>query len=119
MGALSYALDMIAPFGELVRIAGGHHEKLDGTGYPRGFTAADIRLETRSITTADIFDAMSGDRPYRAAVPVQETLVMMERAVGSALHARCMRALRRVASRVEAKIPTLAPPDPVDDSMAA
>jgi HD-GYP domain-containing protein (c-di-GMP phosphodiesterase class II) len=109
----------IAPFAELARIAGAHHEKLDGTGYPRGLTAADIPLETRIITTADIFDAISADRPYRAAVPVEETLAMMQNAVGTALDARCMTALRRAAMRVEAEFTTQAPPDPVADSMVA
>ena len=94
-------LSGIAPFAELARIAGSHHEKLDGTGYPRGLSAPDIALETRIITTADIFDAISADRPYRAAVPVGQTLVMMDKIVGTALDARCMEALRHAASQVE------------------
>ena len=94
-------LSGIAPFAELARIAGAHHEKLDGTGYPRGLSAPDIALETRIITTADIFDAISADRPYRAAVPVDKTLAMMDKIVGTALDARCMDALRLAAQNVE------------------
>jgi HD-GYP domain-containing protein (c-di-GMP phosphodiesterase class II) len=96
-------LSGIAPFAELARIAGAHHEKLDGTGYPRGLKAADIPLETRIITTADIFDAISADRPYRAAIPVDQTLAIMETCVGTALDARCMTALHRATVRVEAQ----------------
>ena len=112
-------LSGIAPFAELARIAGAHHEKLDGTGYPRGLTAPDIALETRIITTADIFDAISADRPYRAAIPVEETLEIMQQTVGTALDARCMNALRRTAMRVEAEFTTMAPPDLTADTMVA
>ncbi len=109
----------IAPFAELARIAGAHHEKLDGTGYPRGLSGADIALETRVITTADIFDAISADRPYRAAVPVEETLAIMEKTVGTALDKRCMNALRRTALRVEAEFTTQAPSDTIADTKVA
>jgi HD-GYP domain-containing protein (c-di-GMP phosphodiesterase class II) len=95
-------LQGIEPFAELAFVAGAHHERLDGAGYPRGLLAADIPLETRVITTADIFDAISADRPYRAAVPIEQTLDMMQRLVGSALDERCMRALRVAVERVEA-----------------
>lgn len=59
----------INAFAELARIAGAHHDRLDGRGYPRGISASDIAIETRIITTADIFDAITADRPYRAAIP--------------------------------------------------
>ncbi|SCC94639.1 hypothetical protein THIX_60697 [Thiomonas sp. X19] len=70
----------------MAQVAGAHHEKLDGTGYPRGLSAGLISMETRIITTADIFDAISVGRPYRAAVPVDQILAMM--GPGCALHAR-------------------------------
>ena len=100
----------IGPFAELARIAGAHHERLDGTGYPRGLQAPQIELETRIITTADIFDAISADRPYRAAVPVSQTLDMMQRLVGGALDGSCMEALREVAARVEQDLGAQAQP---------
>ena len=47
----------------------GHHEKLNGTGYPRQLTADEIPLQTRIITLTDIFDALTeSDRPYKRAV---------------------------------------------------
>jgi len=56
-------------------IAYGHHEKLDGSGYPRRVTAADIPIQTRMMTVADIFDALTAaDRPYKRAVPVPRAL---------------------------------------------
>lgn len=54
-------------------IAGAHHEKLDGSGYPRGLVAADIIPQVRILSIADIFDAVTAwDRPYRKACTVTE-----------------------------------------------
>ncbi len=51
-------------------IAGAHHEKLDGSGYPQGLTAEDLIPQIRILTIADIFDALTAwDRPYRKAIP--------------------------------------------------
>lgn len=56
-------------------IAGAHHEKLDGSGYPEGLTADAIRLESRMMTIADIYDALTAaDRPYKKAQPVDRAL---------------------------------------------
>lgn len=53
----------------------GHHEKLGGGGYPRGVEADEIPLETRMMTVADIFDALTAsDRPYKTAMPVERAL---------------------------------------------
>ena len=93
-------LSRISAFRELARIAGAHHERLDGTGYPRRLMAADIAMETRIITTADIFDAITAERPYRGAVPVDQTLQMMEKTVGTALDPRCFEALKVAMSQV-------------------
>ena len=56
-------------------IAGKHHEYLNGTGYPHGALAAEIPLQARMMTVADIFDALTAaDRPYKRAVPVDKAL---------------------------------------------
>jgi HD-GYP domain-containing protein (c-di-GMP phosphodiesterase class II) len=56
-------------------IAYGHHEKLDGTGYPRGLVGDQIPLQARMMTISDIFDALTAqDRPYKRAVPVNTAL---------------------------------------------
>ena len=88
-------LGRISAFGMLARVAGAHHEKLDGSGYPRGLDARHIRLETRIITTADIFDALTADRPYRAAMPTAQALQVMRASVGSALDGECFAALEQ------------------------
>lgn len=59
-------------------IAYGHHEKLDGTGYPRGLKQPDIPIQTQIITVADIYDALAApDRPYKKAFPVETVLNIM------------------------------------------
>jgi HD-GYP domain-containing protein (c-di-GMP phosphodiesterase class II) len=59
-------------------IAHGHHEKLDGSGYPRKVKAADIPVQTRMMTISDIFDALTAkDRPYKRAVPTDRALDIM------------------------------------------
>ncbi|RYZ05215.1 MAG: HD-GYP domain-containing protein [Myxococcales bacterium] len=89
-------LSRIPQFRELALVAAAHHERLDGAGYPRGLRGGEILLETRIITTADIFDAITAERPYRAAVAVPRTLEIMEQTVGTALDPECFAALRRV-----------------------
>ena len=52
----------------------GHHEHLDGSGYPNRKSGTDIHMLTQIVGIADIFDAMTSDRPYRQALPVNEAL---------------------------------------------
>ena len=94
-------LSRIGAFSELAVVAGAHHERLDGKGYPRGLMAEDIALETRIITTADIFDAITAERPYRGAIPIPQTLDIMAKTVGTALDADCFAALRAAMERLE------------------
>jgi HD-GYP domain-containing protein (c-di-GMP phosphodiesterase class II) len=91
-------LSRIGAFGDLALVAAAHHERLDGSGYPRGVTADAIAIETRIITTADIFDAISADRPYRKAVPIPQTLEMMAESVGTAIDPLCFEALKEVVA---------------------
>ncbi|HVH10499.1 MAG TPA: HD domain-containing phosphohydrolase [Gemmatimonadales bacterium] len=59
-------------------IAYGHHEKLDGAGYPRGVTGEAIPIQTRMMTISDIYDALTAaDRPYKAAVAAARALDIM------------------------------------------
>ncbi len=97
-------LSRIGAFRELAVTAAAHHERLDGAGYPRGLKAEQISIETRIITTADIFDAISADRPYRGAIPVEETLEIMAATVGTAIDADCFAALKRVVSRGDIRV---------------
>jgi len=60
-------------------IAYGHHEKLDGSGYPRQIPGETISVQTRMMTISDIYDALTAsDRPYKAAVPTPKALAILE-----------------------------------------
>lgn len=61
-----------------------HHEKLDGSGYPQGLKGAQILLESRIMTVADVVEAMASHRPYRAALGMEVALKEIERGRGSA-----------------------------------
>ncbi len=82
-------------FAELAFVAAAHHERLDGKGYPRGLTAERISIETRIITVADIFDAITADRPYRGPIPVDQAIAMMEKERDAAIDGDCLDALKR------------------------
>ena len=59
-------------------IAYGHHEKLDGTGYPRGLTGDQIPVQARMMTISDIYDALTAqDRPYKRAVPTSTAIEIL------------------------------------------
>ncbi len=102
-------LSRIPQFEELALVSAAHHERLDGKGYPRGIEAEHISLETRIITTADIFDAITATRPYREAVPVDKTLSIMAETVGTALDPACFAALQRVVAVIELEKSSLPP----------
>ena len=57
---------------------GRHHERLDGTGYPHGIRAASLSLPMRIIAVADVFTALTEDRPYRAGMPLAEAMRIIE-----------------------------------------
>ncbi|WP_199052077.1 HD-GYP domain-containing protein [Aquitalea sp. ASV15] len=83
-------------FAELADVSAAHHERLDGKGYPRGLAGDAITLETRIITTSDIFDAINAERPYHPATPVAKTLDIMRQNLHVAIDARCFDALQQV-----------------------
>ena len=58
--------------------AGGHHEKLDGTGYPRGLKEEDLPLQTRILAIADVFEALTAkDRPYKEPMKLSQAVKIM------------------------------------------
>lgn len=63
-------------------IALNHHEKWDGSGYPRGISGAEIPVEARIIAIADVFDALTSERPYKKAWPVEEAVQLLREQSG-------------------------------------
>jgi cyclic di-GMP phosphodiesterase len=64
-------------FRHVLPIIRHHHEKWDGSGYPDGLKGEQIPLTARILQVTDIFDALTTDRPYRRALPVEEALAIM------------------------------------------
>jgi HD-GYP domain-containing protein (c-di-GMP phosphodiesterase class II) len=76
-------LSMIHGFGRITDVASAHHERLDGRGYHRGVGADQLDTDMRIIAVADVFDALSANRPYRGALPLNEVFAIMEREPGA------------------------------------
>jgi len=83
---------------ELTLIVRHHHEHLDGSGYPDGLKGAEIPLGARVVAVADTFDAVTSERPYRAAMGPHEALELLAAVAGSQLDPRVVRAFRRTYS---------------------
>lgn len=79
---------------DLADAAAAHHERLDGTGYPLGLRDQEICRETRIISVCDFYDALTADRPYRAAMPVEKALSIIESEVGKAVDGEAFEALK-------------------------
>ena len=92
-------LGRVGALSDLAAVAAAHHERLDGAGYPLGLADAEISRETRIITIADYYDALTADRPYRAAMGQDEALRIMADEVGSALDPACFEALAAVVRK--------------------
>ena len=93
-------LRRVPGFEDLALVAGAHHERPDGTGYPRRLGSSDIPLSVRIVSVADVFDALTADRPYRDAMPVERALGIMRGDVGKAFDRRCVEALEAALARI-------------------
>jgi HD-GYP domain-containing protein (c-di-GMP phosphodiesterase class II) len=60
-----------------------HHERVDGNGYPVGVPACDIHPWAKLVSIVDVFDAMTGKRPYRKSITAAEALQFIERNAGT------------------------------------
>ncbi len=87
-------LEKITSFRQLSFIAGAHHERLDGSGYHSGFDADKLPIEARIIAVADVFDALSAQRPYREAMPLERALSVIAQDVPLALCPESFEALK-------------------------
>lgn len=87
-------LKRIPGFRPLSEIVASHHEKLDGSGYFRQLTAAKLSLPARILSVSEIYDALTMNRPYRQALPLEEALETLEKDVPCALDGDCVAALK-------------------------
>jgi putative two-component system response regulator len=80
-------------------IARSHHERWDGHGYPAGLAADEIPLFSRIVALADVFDALTRDRPYKPAMPVESAVDEIRRVAGSQLDPRVTESFERLDQR--------------------
>lgn len=76
-------------------IAAGHHEKWDGTGYPKGLSGADIPMEARIVAIADVFEALCSDRPYKKRWQIEDARNFILEQSGRHFDPACVAAFQR------------------------
>ena len=91
-------LEQIDLFSAVAEIAACHHERLDGKGYSRGLSAESLGLSARVVAVADVFEAMTADRPYRPAMTEEQALAIMRKSSGDHLAAEVVAVLADVDS---------------------
>jgi HD-GYP domain-containing protein (c-di-GMP phosphodiesterase class II) len=95
----SYGVELLQEAGlgdllhEELKALAEHHERLDGRGYPKGLYSEEISRIGRIVAVADVFDALTSDRPYRAALSVEEAFGMLRDGSGKELDVTCVEAL--------------------------
>jgi HD-GYP domain-containing protein (c-di-GMP phosphodiesterase class II) len=91
--ARNFGLEHLEGLDLLRNIAQSHHETLDGKGYPRGLKGGEIPLEARIVAVADIFDALTSARTYKAAWSNEEAFATLRKLAKDKLDADCVEAL--------------------------
>jgi HD-GYP domain-containing protein (c-di-GMP phosphodiesterase class II) len=91
-------LSRVAAFGDIARLAALHHERLDGSGYPWGVRADGLDAPARLLAVADIYEALTADRPYRAGMSPALAMAILRRERGTRL---CATAIDALAAHVE------------------
>ncbi|MBX9633571.1 MAG: HD domain-containing protein, partial [Magnetospirillum sp.] len=97
---VAHGLDLVEHFTWLkdaAEVVGGHHERVDGSGYPAGLAGDDIPLTARIFAIADVFDALTSRRPYKEPFPLERALDIMTEASGSHFDATLLAAFRTIA----------------------
>jgi hypothetical protein len=90
-------LNELGGFDDLVgRLVLDHHERLDGSGYPRGLTGGRLDTATRILAVCDVYDALVSPRPYRSAWSREQALTLLRDESGTSFDARCVDALERI-----------------------
>lgn len=95
-------IDLPWPLGDIV---GQHHERLDGSGYPRGLKGDEILLQARIIAVADVVEAMASHRPYRPSLGIDVTLEEVEKGAGTKYDPEVAAACLRLFNEKGFKLP--------------
>src|SRR6266576_1160851 len=106
----AFARDLLSTTGALtpaLDIPYCHHEKWDGTGYPRGLKGEQIPLAARIFAVVDVWDALSSDRPYRSALPRESVFLYLNEQAGKHFDPNVVQAF------ISLEMPDLSQPRPV------
>ena len=88
---------------EAAQIVLAHHERMDGSGYPEGKKGEEIPIEARIVGAADVFDALTSDRPYRRAYSAEEALKIMENEEKGGFDPEVLQILRKIVEEKREK----------------
>jgi len=97
----NFGLSNIKHMEILRNIAEGHHEAVNGTGYPAGIKADNIPLEARIVAVADVFDALTSKRSYKEAWSNAQAIEALQELAGEKLDQNCVNALLKNMHQVE------------------
>jgi putative nucleotidyltransferase with HDIG domain len=92
-------LEPIPEYSRLIPVVLHHHERFDGHGYPDGIAGEAITIETRIMSVADVFDALTSERPYRASMPGDRAMRIILEGSGTQFDPEMVRALEAVRAR--------------------
>jgi HD-GYP domain-containing protein (c-di-GMP phosphodiesterase class II) len=95
-------LESINALSPMIPIVRHHHERWDGKGYPDGLATEQIGRCARIVAVADAFDAMTSDRPYRNALPLEQAFAELVRQSGTHFEPACVEAFLRLRPTIEA-----------------
>lgn len=98
--AQNFGLEQLGGLDVLRHIAEWHHEAIDGSGYPDGLRDGQIPIEARIVAVADVFDALTSERPYKRAWTNDEAFAWLRRLSHTKLDAQCVEALAQNAGRI-------------------
>ena len=87
---------------EILKMVRHHHERFNGTGYPDGMTGESIPLGARILSVADIYDAMTSDRPYRKAMKPEVAIAELKKESGHMFDPRVVEAFFHIVSGIPA-----------------
>ncbi|WP_348209496.1 HD domain-containing phosphohydrolase [Gaiella sp.] len=93
-------LARVPAFKDIAGVAASHHEKLDGSGYHRGLKAADLSPAARILVVADIYEALTAERPYRSSLEPSEALALLRGEAGTKVCGNAFTALEAVVNQI-------------------
>jgi putative nucleotidyltransferase with HDIG domain len=89
-------IEPINAFREIIPMVAQHHERFDGKGYPEGLAGEEIHQSARILAVADVYDALSSDRPYRKGMGIEAAIGLIQKEAGGQFDPEMVKALLKV-----------------------